>query len=193
MGAINDWTNLPDGTEAISLWDSVHDGELRGIHSDLLARTLAIRFSVPYLLSFHNLPDNLDFTFLLEGVQSVRGFRFAIWPGEFSLPDGLKWEEQELLRNEYRSKWRQESESWSKIESEVNNDADAELTDGDVALSGGVALRLGVRMSGGEWYEVFVRAEHLAIHQSNNENLDLKKFLQLGEAYWRAFAERNPR
>ncbi|HKT24311.1 MAG TPA: hypothetical protein VJR04_06890 [Terriglobales bacterium] len=187
--AIVDWANLPAGLAATSLWDSIHDGELRGIESDLLARTLTVRFEVPYIRSFHNLPSDLIFSFKLQGVQSVRALRFAIWPGEFSLPPGLPWEEQQRLNSEYRRKWRQETQSWEGFESAVNSDDDAELTDGEVVSGNGtVALRLGVQTSDGEWYEAFVRAETLLIARSDEKEFDLEHLLTLGKAYWEAFA-----
>jgi hypothetical protein len=188
---ITDWLNLPPRTEAISLWESVHDGELQSITSNLLTRTLEIRFTVPYLLSFHSLPDELKFTFLLEGVRSVRALRFSVWPGEFSLPHGLGWSEQQNLINEYRSKWREESQSWATFESAVEADGDAQFTLGEMATGDdGVALRFGVQMSEGEWYNVFFRAERLTLQRSDQQPISLDDLLRWGHEYWEAFASR---
>ena len=192
---ISDWVNAPAGAQTIILWDSVHDGELRTIKSDLLARTVAVEFAVPYLFSFHGLPDNLAFTFLLHSVESVRAFRHSLWPGGCEIPDGSSYEEQQRLEAEYRRKWREESESWDKFERAVAEDDEAELTDGDLlhGPNGGVALRLGVQMGNGEWYEVFLRAEALTISRSDQERLEFDEFLELGNAYWEAFASRKLR
>jgi hypothetical protein len=46
-------------------------------------------------------------------------------------------------------------------------------------------------MGTGEWYEVFVRAEGLAILRSDQHEVALSEFLSLGHAYWEAFANRS--
>ena len=188
--SIPDWANLPATMEKISLWDCVHDGKLLSIESDLLARTLKIKFAVPYLASFHKLPDGLTFALLLEGVKSVRALRFAVWPGEFSMPAGLDRAEQQRRLDEIQSKGREESERWTKLESEVNADDDAELTDGEMTGGdGALALRLGIHTNG-EWYDVFVRAEAVSIWRSDQQRLRIDEFVGLGCAYWEAFASR---
>jgi hypothetical protein len=187
-----DWANLPHDLDAVSIWDSVHDGEIHSFHSDLLARTLTIQFAVPYLVSFHHLPDDVTFAFSLGGVQSVRVIRLAVWPGKFELPSGLPWQEEETLRGEYFAKCRLQSESWDKFEHDVTSDGDAEFSTGELALdeSGAVAVRLGILMGGGHWYEVFVRAESLTVTRSDRQPLSLQQFMQFGNAYWKAFAAR---
>jgi hypothetical protein len=84
-----------------------------------------------------------------------------------------------------------ESDSWPAFEAAVAADDDSEITDGEVARGGvTVALRLGVLMSGGEWYNVFLRAEHLTVRRSDDRDITLEEFLALGNAYWEAFANR---
>jgi hypothetical protein len=189
---INDWANLPDDVESVSIWHSVHDGDVRAFNSDRRARTLTIEFAVPYLLSFHHLSENLTFTFAFAGVQSVRAMRLAVWPVKFELPTGLPSEEQEKLRSEYFAKSREESASWDKFEGDVTSDDEAEFTTGELALApnGAVAARLGVQMGSGEWYEVFVRAQSLTVMRSDQQSLTLSQFTELGNAYWEAFAAR---
>jgi hypothetical protein len=192
---ITDWANLPDDVESVSIWDSVHDGSVRAIRSNLLGRTLTIEFAVPYLLAFHGLPQDWTFTFTLEGVQSARVLRFAIWPGQFEMPPGLSWDEQQKLIEEYRAKWRQQSESWDKFERDITSGEEAELTTGALALGadGAVALRLGVQMSDGVWHDTFIRAQRLRILRSDGQGLDIGRFVEMGNAYWEAFAaKQNP-
>jgi hypothetical protein len=189
--SVADWANLPTDIEETSLWRSVHDGNLQSIKSDLLARTLTVRFEVPYLRSFHSLPDDLGFAFVLQGVQSVRALRMTVWPGEFSLPSALNWEEHQERMAEYRKLWRQESESWNTFESAANSDEDAELTDGDIVSADGVVtLRLGVQMTSGEWYEVFMRSETLTTTRTDQQEFALMELLSFGHLYWEAFAKR---
>jgi hypothetical protein len=104
--AIIDWINLPAGMQSVSLWESVHDGELQSVQSDVLARWLQVKVAVGYLVSFHAMPGDLTFTFYLEGVQSVRVLRYTPWPVHLSLPSGLAWEEQRRQTAEHRRKWR---------------------------------------------------------------------------------------
>jgi len=189
--------NLPPTIETISLWDSVHDAELLSIESGLLARTVKIKFAEPFLNRFHKLPDGLTFVFLLEGVESVRASRFAVWPGEFPLPTDLDWEETERRCAENRRKWREESECWTKFKSEVNHlmlddrpprigvVPNVELTDGEMIRGDGAALRLGIRINPtSEDYNVFLRAEQLSIWRSDQQRLSVDEFLALGCAYW---------
>ena len=187
-----DWVNLPLGIEPISLWCSLHDAPLLSANSDLLARTVTLHFDTYYLRSFHNLGEGITFSFLLKGVQSVRVFRWSVWPGDFRLPPAIgHWEEYQKKEAEFRKLWRQESESWGTFQSSVNSDEDAEITEGEVAIGVGVStVRLGVQMGEGEWYEVFVRAEGLSIFRSDQQEVAISEFLSLGHAYWEAFDNR---
>lgn len=40
-----DWIHLPDGQETRILWECLHDAELRASVSDLLDRTVELRFN----------------------------------------------------------------------------------------------------------------------------------------------------
>jgi hypothetical protein len=42
QGKIDDWVNLPESVFTLSLWDTLHDGDLLAIESDLLARTVTL-------------------------------------------------------------------------------------------------------------------------------------------------------
>jgi hypothetical protein len=67
------------------------------------------------------------------------------------------------------------------------------VSDATLALAdtGQVALNLGVRMPDDTYREVFLRAEGFALMRSDGQELDVGKFLKLGEAYWTAFASRS--
>jgi hypothetical protein len=73
----------------------------------------------------------------------------------------------------------------------VNSDEGTEITDGDIVSADGlVTLRLGVQMSNGEWYEVFMRAEGLSLTRTDQHEFTLAELLSLGRSYWEAFAKR---
>jgi len=180
---VADWMNLPAECDQTCIWDSVHDGELQSVESDLLARTLTIQFDVPQLRSFHKLADDVRFRFALEGVQSVRVLRWEIWPGKFPFSNTGTWEEQQERTSEYRKLWRQESESWRAFENKVNSDNSVVFTDGDVVSADDqLTLRLGVQMTDGEWYEVFIRAKKLILTRTDQQSFGLEEFLSLGSA-----------
>jgi hypothetical protein len=189
-----DWVDLPSGMKTVSLWHSLHDGEVCAIYSNLLERTLRIEFDVLYLREFHELPDNMKFILEFHGTRSVGVMKYAVWPGEFSVPEGVSRDEESRLITEYRSKWREESESWSAFESSVaQGDQFAEVSDATLAVGdgAGVALTLGILKTDGSYREAFVRAESLLLLRSDGQQLDLEEFVKLGQAYWDAFATRS--
>src|SRR5216684_7816414 len=95
--AIVDWMNLPPGAQEISLWAGLHEAQIVSIQSDLLERTITLHLESDHLLEFHNLPLDMQFLLRLDGVQSARVVHYAVWPGEFSLPDGISQEEKSRL------------------------------------------------------------------------------------------------
>lgn len=118
---IVDWVNLPEGATELSLWSTLHDGDLIAIESDLLARTLTLRFDVGYVRDFHNLSEETRFVVTVSGVQSVRSLGSVPWPGDCSIPVGTPREQQEAIVAEYQSKWREESLSWADFERLIGN------------------------------------------------------------------------
>jgi len=186
-----DWIQLTESAEITSLWDTLHDGEIRAITSDLHARTVRLECEVDYLRSFHNLPEDLTFTLQLEEVTTVRVTKWTVWPGEFVVPKETSRPEEESLIAEYHAKWREESESWNAFESAITSGI-LEITDATLATGkdgGGVALKLEV-MRGSSFHELFLSAGRLEVTRSDRCPFDLAAFLQLGHAYWEAFANR---
>lgn len=186
-----DWTNLPNDSEEVSLWDCLHDGSLIYISSDLMQRTVILRFEVDYVRTFNNLPERSTFEFLLAGVRSVRSLRYTVWPGPCEKYAGLPASDQSRIVAEYQAKWREESEEWEKFEAFANN-ADSPIISNASLVSAvnGVALRLQMMVSGDSYRDVFFRADALNIRISDGRELTLNEFLGLGEAYWNAFATR---
>jgi hypothetical protein len=187
-----DWIHLPLDSKTFPLWESLHDGELISISSDLLNRTVRIVFDVPYLRIFHDFPDDVTFSFELKGVCSARVSTWVAWPGEIPQIEGRSKEEQTRLVTEYHAKWREESESWSAFEARIGRSTQ-EITDADLATSlkgRGVALRIGI-MDGGAYFEAKVRADTLNLSRSDGQALNLSGFQELGRLYWDAFGSRS--
>ena len=95
-----DWVHLPSEAATASRWDSLHDGKLTDIRSDLLARKLQLKFEICHLAKFHKLSPDPCFTFEFKNVSSVRATRSEKWPGGLELSEGLPLEEQRRLTDE---------------------------------------------------------------------------------------------
>lgn len=185
---IVDWVNIPEAIPTFSLWDALHDGDLLSIESDLLGRTVTLRFDVDYVRDFHQLPEGTQFVIIVNGVQSVRSLRSVPWPGGCPIPPGTPNEQQSLIISEYRRKWREESQSWSDFEQLIGDGlevSNATLGRGSDA----VALQLGLMVGRDFYVEAYIRGDR-ATFQVGEKLVTLEDFLALGEAYWNAFSER---
>jgi len=188
-----DWVNLPPRAALISLWDCLHDAELRGIGSNLLDRSLTLKFWSSYIPEFHGFPKELEFAFRLDGVQSARAFHWELWPGGCSVPKGVSRDEENRLIAEYRAKWREDSCSWPEVELRLSREKQAPSVLEASFASGENnenAIHLGVMLADGEYFNLFVRAERLSVSRSDGEPVDLGGFIRLGESYWKAYAAR---
>ena len=189
-----DWMNLPDGAQGVSLWAGLHDAQIVSIQSNLLERSLTLHLESDHLLEFHNLPLDMQFLLRLDGVQSARVLRYAIWPGEFSVPAGLSHQEGARLIAEYQSKWREESLSWRELEGAVTTECKQVIDIADATLAAvgdnSVALRISGLLNYTEHRELFLRAERLTLSKGDGQDLGIAGLLRMGEAYWEAFDRR---
>ena len=190
------WVHLPPGREPISLWDSLHDGELAGLRSDLFRRSLTVECRVWHLIEFHKLPERLSFMFDFSNVTSARVTRWARWPGDVAELKGLSHEEQTRIVAEYQAKWREESDSWQSFEDHITSgQIDApDIDNAQLARDNkAVALRLDIDTDDQGFRVLTIAAESLTIRRSDGNLLSLEAFTQLGEDYWSAFASRRSR
>ncbi|MFP5238173.1 MAG: hypothetical protein ACLGSD_19945 [Acidobacteriota bacterium] len=186
--SILDWVNLPEGADELSLWSTLHDGDLAAIESDLFARTLTLQFDVGYVRDFHKLPQETRFVVIISGVQSVRSFSSVPWPGDWSIPSGTSYEQQQAMTAEYQSKRREESLSWVEFERLIMSGL--EVSSATLARrSDGVALHLGLLVGGDSYVKAYVRGDAISFSIGERQ-FTPEKFVELGEAYWEAFAKR---
>ena len=189
-----DWIHLPPGVQEVSLWAGLHDAQIVSIQSDLLERSLTLHLESDHLLEFHNLPLDMQFLLRLEGVQSARVARYAMWPGEFSVPAGVSHEEEARLVAEYQSKWREESLSWSELEGAITTECKQVIDIADATMAtahdGSLALRISGLLNYTEFRELFLRAERLKLTKGDGQDLGIAGLTKLGEAYWDAFERR---
>ncbi len=183
--------NLPHGAAEVSLSAGLHDAQIVSIQSNLLERTITLHLESDHLLEFHKLPLDMQFLLRLDGVQSARVVHFALWPGEFSIPSGATAEEQSRLVAEYQSKWREESLSWSELESAVTTECKQVIDIADATLAtspdNSVALRISGLLNYTAYRELFLRAERLTLSRGDGQELGIAGLLKMGEAYWDAF------
>lgn len=191
---IFDWLNLPSGAITVSLWDSLHDARVVSVRSNLQERTLNISCESEHLRTFHKLDEGFQFILRLEGVQSARVLRYAIWPGGRPTLDGLPVEEQRKMVAEYQAKWREESASWNEFESRITREDEQVFDISDAALAasrgGSVALKFCGHLNYATYREIYLRFETLKISGSDGKQFELEEFQRLGEAYWEVFSNR---
>src|SRR5260370_22663112 len=189
-----DWLNLPPAASAVSLWDSLHDGHFFSIRSNLLERTMDLFCKIEHLNKFHKLDEGFQFILHLEGVQSSRVLRYAMWPGGCSIPYGLSVEEQRKIVAEYQAKRREESASWNDFESRITREDHQGFQISDAALAvsprGPFALKLCGHLNYATYHEAYLRFETLKISGSDGKQFELEQFQRLGEKYWEAFSNR---
>ncbi len=194
QSTILDWMNLPHGAAEVSLWAGLHDAQIVSIKSNLLERTLTLHLESDHLLEFHNLPLDMQFLLRLEGVQSARVVHSAVWPGKFSVPAGAAREEEARLIAEYQSKWREESLSWSELESAVTTECKQVIDIADATLAtspdNSVALRISGLLNYTAYRELFLRAQRLTLTRGDGQDLGIAGLVKMGEAYWDAFERR---
>jgi hypothetical protein len=186
-----DWVNLPEGITTLSLWETLHDGVLLTVESDLLARTVTLRFEVDYVRKFHHLPEQTRFVITVSGVQSVRALRSVPWPGGCSIPQGLSRSEEERLMDEYQGKWRQESQSWTDFERLT--DKGLEVSNSTLGRgSDAVALYLGLLDvdNSDSSPDAYIRGEGITFYVGERQ-VTPEEFVALGEAYWVAWEKRH--
>jgi hypothetical protein len=189
-----DWLNLPPSASTVSLWDSLHDAEIVSIRSNLLERTIDFCCEIEHLRVFCKFDEGFQFVLRLEGVQSARVLRYAVWPGGCSILDGLSVEEQRKIVAEYQAKWREESASWTEFESRIAREDEQVFDISDAALAasptGQFALKICGHLNYAAYHEAYLRFETLEISGSGGKQFELEEFRRLGERYWEAFSNR---
>ena len=189
-----DWIHLPANTIAVSLWDSLHDGKLIAVRSDLLARTLILEFQIWHLNDYHGFSADCRFSFEFVNVSSVRATRWSPWPGDFEIPKGMPPIEQSRLVDEYQTKWREESYSWSSVEDRFmgGNVGELDISNASIAVGrDAAALRLETESNDQGFQLLTIAAESLRIGRMPDIQLSLEDFVRLGEDFWAAFANRS--
>ena len=149
---------------------------------------------IEHLREFNKLDDRYQFILHLEGVESARVLRYAIWPGGCSIPDGLPVDDQRRIVAEYQAKWREESASWNEFESRITREDKQVFDISDAALAtsakGPFAFKICGQLNYATYHEVYLRFGTLRISGSDGKPFELGEFRRLGERYWEAYSKR---
>ncbi len=186
---------MPDGvykTEELSLWECLHDGDIKQVRSDLMARTLTIVVDTPFHWGFHKLPADTRFEIVGENVSIAEAFDFEPWPGAWVPVQGTPWEEAEERRRSDYVKGRLISADWKYFISQIETGEDYQIINAEVDASPARALlNLGILSSrNSEWREVKIHANHFRFFIGSRE-LSLQDFQEFGSKYWTDWASKS--
>lgn len=175
-------------TDAIYLWDCLHDGALEKVHSDTMARTLTLVVDNLYHWEFHNLPSDTRFQIVGENVRTAEVLIFEPWPGETIPTHDLPWKEAEEERRLNRDKGRHVSTNWTDfvagLEAEDYLVMDAELE----STPTHPVLHLGLMgQTNSNWRDINIRAERFRFFVGTRE-MSPQEFQEFGSEYWADWA-----
>jgi len=187
-----DWIYLPRDTNQISLWSTLHDGELTASTSDLFTYSVTLEFFVRHLLDEADKIKRLTFEFKLQDVTSVRAVAHFRPIVEFQEPQDQSARHKGI--QEYHARWREESFSWKEFELSLSTDPlliyDANVAEKDNEST----LRLGGYLNGEKFddifFDVFIRSHGYSLTHPKGHDLSLEQFIDLGQNYWRELSSK---
>lgn len=187
-----DWIYPPPGVEEISLWGSLHDGELVSCTSNLSERSVDLEFSVGHLLDDDE--NATRFLVRMEKASSVRAIAHFPPADEYEDPESI--EERETLLREYYAKWREESFSWERFEAALSTDPllvyEASYVSNDIETTFRLLGALNGEKFNNIFFDVFVRGQKLFASRTDGADFNLQAFIELGRNYWDDFGSRRP-
>ena len=181
-----DFKKLPEGTEAIDLWYTLHDAKLKSVTSSITARTVTLELNI-FLRPEET--ANTNFTIQFEAVSAVRVQSHQNYEPEFVEPEGMSFEESHRLWREHWSKGRWSSKDWSSFEKEVSNSEytiyiqDAELFQSEKGLIMRIALEDDIT-------EIVIDAESFNTTDGTGRSFTLTEIVELGKAVWERMRQR---
>ena len=186
---------MPDGvykTEELSLWECLHDGEIKQVRSDLMARTLTVAVNSSFHWEFHNLPEETRFELVGENVRVAEVFSFEVWAGAGNPPQDAPWEEAEKQRKEDSEKGRLISTDWKHFTSQIETNEDCLILSASLETSSAKNVHsLGVMSyPNSDWRDVRIHAECFRFFVGARE-LSVQAFQEFGSKYWEDWSSKS--
>jgi hypothetical protein len=174
-----DWDRPPAGAQLIDLSSALGDARLESIGDTLDDRTIALRFDVPRLRTFADLPKTSRFALVIGAARAARVLDWIA--GSVTAPASRERAALEAFYEERRRLGRYQSLGWRAFVSEVTPRSPLEIS---IAVmlrggAGGVALRL-EGMVGSEFRDVIVAGESVTGSRTDDPTFDLDAWLALG-------------
>lgn len=184
-----DFKKLPEGTEAIDLWYTLHDAELKSVTSSITARTVKLGFNI-FLRA--DKTASTDFTLQFEAVNAVRVQSHQNYEPEFSgraTSPEMSYEEEDRLWREHWAKGRWSSTDWSTFEKEVVASKrtiyvqNAQLFQSEKGIVILIALEDGAT-------EIVIDAESFSTTDGAGRTFTLTELVEMGKAFWDRMRQR---
>ena len=187
-----DFKKLPEGTEVIDLWYTLHDAELKSVMSSITARTVTLELSVAVR------PDetaNTNFTLQFQEVNAVRVQTHQNYEPKFGgraeSPE-MTYAEEDQLWKDHWSKGRWTSKDWSSFEKEVKERLHAKYTfylqEAQLFQNeNGIIMRITLE---DDTSEVIIDAKSFSITDGVGKSFTLTEFVEMGKAFWDRMRQR---
>ena len=180
-------------TEEEDLWVSLHDGILESLTSNHLARSMTMVVDVPFIWTFHGLPEGTRFHVQVEGIARVEALQFNPWPGVFTMPEGLSWEEQEELHKGVYDQGRMQSTDWESFTASFERVNCYYIMSASIrrALHAPVLFTLNLMSeSPSEYPQIEITADNMRFWLSSAQReLSLEEFVAMARSYWDDFGK----
>lgn len=178
-----DFKKLPEGTEAIDLWYTLHDAELKSVTSSITARTIKLGLNISHR------PENTEFTLQFEAVNAVRVQTHQSYKPEFVETSEIGSVANQKLWEEHWSKGRWSSTDWALFEKEVLSSKriiylqNAQLFQSEASIVMLIALE-------DDLTEIVIDAESFAVTDGTGRSFTLNEFIEMGKASWDRMRQR---
>jgi hypothetical protein len=176
-------SDFPQTSESVSLWDCLHDGNIDGVFSDLLAQTVAFVIDVPFHWEFNSLVESTRFRISFAEVLATTALTFLPWPGRHT---NLTAADYELSQDEAR-KGRLQSVEWDTAFRHIESTGELLIYDASfIKTQSSSSFHLEGSTDSGDYYELRIEAKQARFFIGDSE-VSLDDFLKFGERYWKAF------
>ena len=126
----------------------------------------------------------------------MEALRFVAWPGGLVIPESSSWQDSEAVRRSFYEKGRLESAEWQDVAARLVKTDEYEISQATITAREPSVATLSLQLLNddrSDYPEIRITAERVRFFLGSDRELTLPEFLDLGQAYWRAFAEHRPK